>query len=167
VRFQVAVAGRTFEIEVENEHLVRVNGRALYAGLEQVNGLPLYSLKLDDVPYLAFVREGEGGYEVEVEGGVYPVQVRVAQPGLASPRAGAAEREETAWQVNAPLAGTLLSVPVEVGQPVEAGQVVAVIESMKMQMELKSPRAGSVVGVEGRPGQDVEQDQVLVVLGVE
>ena len=84
MRYRVTVEGRSFDIEVDNDRLVRVNGRSLYVDLEQVGGLPLYSLAFDDEGYVVFVEEGLDEYRVEVRGEVYPVEVQRQRPQLRS-----------------------------------------------------------------------------------
>ena len=79
MKYRVTAGGHVLEIEVEHDRLVRVNGRSLYIDLEQVGGLPVYSLALDDEGYMVFVEEGQDSYRVEVEGQVYPVKVRKLQ----------------------------------------------------------------------------------------
>jgi biotin carboxyl carrier protein len=164
VNYRVTVAGHSFDIEVEHDSLVRVNGQPLYLDLEQVSGLPLYSLGLDDEGYLVFVEEGQGEYQVEVQGQVYPVQVRKLRPQLATQQVECSGDGKECLAIGAPLAGNLVSLLVSAGDRVEAGQAVAIVESMKMQMELKAPRPGIVESVHSAPGQTVTQGEGLVVL---
>jgi hypothetical protein len=111
VNYRVTVAGRSFDIEVEHERLVRVNGHSLYLDLEQVSGLPLYSLGLDDEEgYLVFVEEGQGEYQVEVQGQNYPVRVEELRPQLATQRVGCSGDGQECLAISAPLAGKLVSL---------------------------------------------------------
>ncbi|MFC2023451.1 biotin/lipoyl-containing protein [Chloroflexota bacterium] len=162
MKYQVSVAGQTFEMEVLHHRLVQVNGQPLYVDLDQVGGLPLYSLSLDDEEYLVFVDEGQSDYEVEVEGRVYKVGVESQFPRLPARRSEGPGEGETCHVVTAPLAGHLISLPVAVGQGVEAGQVAAVIESMKMEMKLRFSRAGVVEVTHVESGQDVQRGDRLV-----
>jgi biotin carboxyl carrier protein len=164
VKYQVTVAGRTFDIEVLHSRLVRVNGRSLYVDLDQVGGLPIYSLTLDDAEYVVFVDEGQQDYQVEVGGRVYDVGVESQFPRLEPRRSASPGDSGTCLTVSAPLAGCVISVPVRAGEWVEAGQLVAVVESMKMQMKVTSPQPGVVEMVHGLPGQDVAQGDKLVTL---
>ena len=164
MKYQVTVAGKTLEIEVLHSRLVRVNGRSLYVNLDQVGGLPIYALTLDEGEYLVFVEEGQKEYQVEIKGRVYPVCVERKRPKLAARQTDCLEGNQEAREISAPLAGCLLSVPVTAGQHVEAGQVVAVVESMKMKMNLTSPQSGQVIAVHALPGQDVGQGDRLVTL---
>ena len=164
MHYRVTVAGHSFDIEVEHDRLVRVNGQPLYLELEQVSGLPLYSLGLDDEGYLVFVEEGQGEYQVEVQGQILPVQVQNVLPPLSAQRVECSDDGTECLAISAPLAGNLVALLVSAGERVEAGQAVAIVESMKMQMELKAPRAGIVEAVHGVPGRTVEQGEELVIL---
>ena len=44
MRYRATVAGRSFDLEVDHDRLVWVDGRPLYVDMEQVGGLPVYSL---------------------------------------------------------------------------------------------------------------------------
>ncbi len=167
MKYQVTVAGHTFEIEVDQERLVRVNGRPLYVDLEQVGGLPLYSLALDDEGYLVFVEEGRGEYHVEVQGTVYAVEVERLRPRLTSRQVECSSDTGDCLAVVAPLPGQLVSLLVDAGDRVEAGRAVAIVESMKMQMELRAPQPATVEVVHGPPGRTVDQGEELVILRTE
>lgn len=163
MKYQVTVGGRSFEIEVDHDRLVRVNGHSLYVELEQFSGLPLYTLALDDEGFIVFVEEGLDEYRVEVEGEVYPVEVHRQRPQLAA-RQVECEDDTDCLVIRAPLAGNLLSLQVAEGQEVEARQPLAIVESMKMQMELKALEAGIVQEVHGPPGRMVRQGEELITL---
>lgn len=164
MKYTVAVDGRYFDIEVEHDRLVRVNGCPLYVDLEQVGGLPVYSLVFEDAAYVLFVDKGQGVYHVEVQGRTYPVDVKSQRPRLRPRQIECPGEEGECLAILAPLAGRLISLRVTAGDRVEAGQVVAVVESMKMQMELKAPEAAVVEAVYGLPDQDTAQGEVLVTL---
>ena len=164
MRYQVTVEGRSFEIEIDHERLVRVNDRPLYVDLEQISGLPLYSLVLDDEGYIVFVEESQGQYHVEVGGKIYPVQIDSQRPQLTARQVACSGGDEECLAISAPLAGNLASLPVSIGDRVEAGQTVAVVESMKMKMELRTPQPGVVETVHGPAGRNVDQGEPLVIL---
>jgi biotin carboxyl carrier protein len=164
VKYCVTVDGCAFEIEIEHDRLVRVNGHLLYIELEKLGGVPVYSLALEDTGYVVFVEEQQHEYRVEVQGRVYPVKVQNQRPILSPPKIRCTDGDADCTVISAPLAGHLVAVPVVAGDRVEAGQVVAVVESMKMQMELRSARAGTVETVHRLPGQDVGQGEELVTI---
>ena len=167
MKYRVTTAGQSFEIEVDPNHLVRVNGRPVYVDLEQVGGLPVYTLALDDAAHVLFVEEGQGEYRVEVRGRTYPVMVQLERQALQPPRTECTDGREGCHVITAPLAGNLVALEVEVGERVEGQQVVAAVESMKMQMELRAPWRGVVVEVRGPPGRAVRQGEELVSLRAE
>jgi biotin carboxyl carrier protein len=164
MKYRVMAGERSFLIEIDHERLVWVDGQPLYLELEQVGGLPVYSLSLDDAGYLLFVEEGQDVYQVEVKGKIYPVRVEKPGPHLASRAAGDDVRHAAQTTIRAPLAGYLTALPRLEGERVAAGQVVAVVESMKMQMELKSPQEGRIAKVHGPQGRDVTQGEALVTI---
>jgi biotin carboxyl carrier protein len=167
VKYQVSVDAQSFEIEVDHDWLVWVNGHPLYIDLEQVGGLSAYSLAVEDRVNIVFVEQTEGEYRVEVGGQIYSVRVHSQHPRLAPPQVESRSGEGEGVVISAPLAGTLVSLSVEAGDQVKAGQVVAVVESMKMKMELKTPQNGVVEGLYGPTGRGVDQGEKLVVLGPE
>ncbi len=163
----MTVAGRCFEIIVDRDRLVWVDGRPLYVDMEQVGGLPVYSLALDDQGYVVFVEEGQDEYRVEVQGRIFPVQVERERPRLAARREESQADGGGCLAVQSPLPGHLHSLPVQAGDRVEANQVVAVVESMKMHLALKAPCDAWVEAVHGPPGRDVNQGEDLVMLRIE
>jgi biotin carboxyl carrier protein len=163
MKYQVTVAGRSFEIEVDHERLVRVNGQPMYVDLEQVGGLPVYSLTLDDSAYVVCVEEHRNGHSVEVRGQVQPVRVELKRPHL-TPAQDSCPEDNACLTIEAPLAGTLVSLPVAPGDEVSAGQVVAVVESMKMEMRLRTPLAGEVLAAHGPDRRKVSKGEQLVQL---
>ncbi len=163
MKYQVEVAGRRFEIEVEPNHLVRVDGQPVYAQLEQVGGLPLYTLLLDGRAVVAFAERGQDATHVELKGQAYPVSITPCLPELRQ-AAACVEGEPCALPVTAPLPGRLVAFPAPVGTRVAEGQVVAVVESMKMQMQLRAPQAGVVTAHHAHPGADVAQAEPLLTL---
>jgi biotin carboxyl carrier protein len=164
MKYTVKAAGRSFNLEVDHDRLVWIDGRPHYVDMEQVGGLPIYSLALDDTGYVIFVEKGRDEYLVEVQGQLFPVSVQLQRPQLGPKRTDCANGDEACLVVSAPLAGRLAALPVSIGDAVEADQVVAVVESMKMQMEMKAPQAGVVEAVHGPLERDVDQGEVLVAL---
>jgi biotin carboxyl carrier protein len=167
VKYQVSVDAQSFEIEVDHDWLVWVNGHPLYVDLEQVGGLSAYSLAVEGAGHIVFVDQTEGEYQVEVGGQLYSVKVHSQHPCLAPPQEEFRSGDGEGVVISAPLAGTLVSLLVKAGDQVKAGQVVAVVESMKMKMELKTPQNGVVKGLYGPTGRGVDQGEKLVVLGPE
>jgi biotin carboxyl carrier protein len=164
VKYVITVEGQTFEIELEPGGRVWINNEPFDVDLTSIDGLPEYSLLVDNRSYDTHVQESDDENPVMVVAGrPYRTEVKTGRrkarkgKGKASPaRSG---------QVRAPLPGLIVSLPVQEGQTVAEGDVVAVLESMKMNLELRAPRGGVVEGVHGTPGAEVKQGDVLVVMG--
>ena len=164
MKYRVTTGEQDFEIEIDCNHLVRVNGRPLYVEFEQIAGLPAYSLSTDEGGYVVFVEEKPGAYRVEIQGKVFPVSVELQRPRLPIQPDLESSGSQECHCITAPLAGQVASLAVGVGDQVEAGQTVATLESMKMQMEIKAPHAATVEILHVEPGQEVRQGQELATL---
>jgi biotin carboxyl carrier protein len=162
MRLRVTVGGRSFEVQVDHEQFVWLDGEPLYVQLEQVGGLPVYSLAAGEEGHVLFVEEGQGEYQVEVQGRSYTVRVEDQQPELAPRPVRDAPVEMEKVAIRAPLAGRLAELLVAEGDRVESGDVVAIVESMKMQISIRSPQAGEVIRVNGPAGRDLDRDEDLV-----
>ncbi len=79
----------------------------------------------------------------------------------------AAEEEEAAGSLRAPLPGRILRVAADAGSEVEAGAILVVLEAMKMEHQVTAPRRGRVAEVRVREGQQVDAGTVLAVLADE
>jgi biotin carboxyl carrier protein len=167
VKYRVSLEGRAFEIDIDHNQLVWVDGRPFYVNLEQVGGLPVYSLVTEDQGYVVFVEKGEEEYLVEVKGQVFPVHVTSRRPRLAPRERACTSEGSNCLAISAPLPGTLVSLLVSAGQSVRSGQTVAIVESMKMQMELRAPQSGLVGETHGPTGRSVDQGEEIVVLRTE
>lgn len=165
MRFAAEANGQAFEIEVDNDGLVRMNGQPAYVRMQQLDGMPVFSLVVEGAgSHTLYVEGGPRTYQIEIAGSTFPVKVRLARPQLGT--AGSPCNREPVGQaeVRAPLAGRLLELPSPAGKHVETGQVVARIESMKMRLELRAPQAGVVRATYGPLGREVGQGEVLVLI---
>lgn len=67
-----------------------------------------------------------------------------------------------AFEISAPITGTVWKIPVSVGEPVGEGQTVVILESMKMEMPIEATESGKVSEILVSEGQSVEEGDVLV-----
>ena len=164
MRYRIVVEGRTFEIEVGPAGRVWVNRRPISVDLERIDGLPLYSLLVDQRSYETHVETEEDGQCREaVSGRVYRACLQEAlrpSPGIVH-----CHRVDGPVELSAPLPGLVVEMRVGEGQRVEEGEVVAVLESMKMHLQLRAPQPGIVRVLRAAAGQEVAQGQVLAVIG--
>jgi biotin carboxyl carrier protein len=163
MKYVAVVQGRTFEIEVNTEGEVVVDGAELAVDFRPVSG-PVYSLIVDGRSYEAYVNTLDEGMEVLMQGTYYLIKVEdERQKRLRESYAGVVTIKGE-YQLKAPMPGLIVSVTVEVGQSVQQGDLLLILESMKMQNELKAPRQGVVSRVRVSAGDSVEQNQVLLTL---
>ncbi|NPB03874.1 MAG: acetyl-CoA carboxylase biotin carboxyl carrier protein subunit [Thermotogae bacterium] len=103
-------------------------------------------------------RRVKGGYEVLYEGRHHFVATDSAYE-LGETRTRSKEDE-----IEAPMAGRIVSVRVKENDEVKEGDVLVVLEAMKMELMLSAPRSGRVAEVRVKEGEVVQQGQTLVRL---
>lgn len=165
MRYIATVNDKIYEIEVNSQREITVDGARRAVDLLQVSGQPLYSLIVDGHSYEAYVHANEAGLEVVLEGRLYQVALEDERDRRLRQASSSLEVRRDDLHLRAPMPGLVVAVPVEEGQEVAKGDDLVMLESMKMQNELKAPRPGTVKQVRVRPGDRVEQDQVLLTLG--
>lgn len=69
-----------------------------------------------------------------------------------------------AFDINAPITGTVWKILVSAGDSVTEGQTVVILESMKMEMPVEAGEGGKVAEIPVVEGQAVEEGDVLVRL---
>jgi biotin carboxyl carrier protein len=162
MKYITTIDSKEFEIEVVDEHHVRVGGQLLRVDFESVSGQPVFSLIVEGKSYESFVYQGDPDWEVLLRGRQYQVTVEDEREKRLRVAAGAGVSESGEFHLKAPMPGLVVAVPVAEGEPVKKGQVVLILESMKMQNEIKSPRDGVMGRVRVKAGESVEQKQALL-----
>ncbi len=165
MKYITKVGEHNFEIEIEEQGTILVDGRSLAVDLREIVPERLYSLLLDNVSFESFVEDGQGSHvQVLFEGHLYYVQIKDERTlrlahGLAEFTPASGE-----IPIKAPMPGLVVSVPMTSGQQVQEGEILVILESMKMDNELRAPRAGAVVRIHVEAGDSVESKQTLVTL---
>jgi biotin carboxyl carrier protein len=164
MRYLATVEGQSYEIEINGENEITVNGKPIEVDIIAVADHSVFSLILDGISYEAYVYPNDMEVEVLMRGKRYPVhvederQIRLRQ----TTKDSVADTGE--FLLKAPMPGLVVSVPVVMEQEVKAGDNLVILESMKMQNELKAPRDGKVARLRVQAGDNVDQNQVLIVL---
>lgn len=113
-------------------------------------------------------------YKVKVNGKVYEVELESVSESSAkieapvkaeAPKAAAPVVSGEGYDLNAPMAGTILEVKVKVGQQVNAGDVLFILEAMKLENEVVAPNGGVVKSITVSKGDAVENGKLLAVIG--
>ena len=162
MKYVTTIDNQEFEIEVVDEHHIRIGERLLQVDFESVSGQPVFSLILDGKSYEAFVYQGDEDWDVLLRGRQYQVKVEDERERRLKAAGGAGAAEGGEFHLKAPMPGLVVAILVEEGQEVKKGQVLVILESMKMQNELKSPRDGTISHIKVKAGESVEQKQILL-----
>lgn len=166
MKYITEVGGQVFEIEVQGDDQVTVNGELRDIDLHIGDSQGVFSLLLDNQSYEVVVDQQDGVYQVLIAGQLYEVNVTDERSRRLA-EAGGGQGASGDNSVRSPMPGLVVAVPVHEGQEVAAGDTVVILESMKMQNELKAPADGIVAKVNVGEGDNVEQNKVLVVISSE
>ncbi|GAB4467748.1 MAG: acetyl-CoA carboxylase biotin carboxyl carrier protein subunit [Anaerolineae bacterium] len=164
MKYEVTVADRTFQIEIDAEGYVTLDGEIIAIDFAPSGTAGLYSLLVNNESIEALVERRDDVHRVLMRGHLYEVRVLDERDKLIGGRASSLIPETGELVIRVPMPGLVVSVMVTEGQQVEKGDTLLILESMKMENELKAPRAGIVSQVRIRAGESVEQNQVLMVL---
>lgn len=113
-------------------------------------------------------------YKVKVNGKVYEVELESVTENSASIQTPVAAEAKTAptpvvsgeaYELKAPMAGTILDVKVKVGQSVQSGDVICILEAMKLENEVVADKGGVIKSINVSKGETVENGKLLVVIG--
>ena len=162
MKYITTINEKEYEIEVVDEHHIKIGERLIDVNFEPVSGQPVYSLIIDGKSYESYVYEVEDDWQVLLRGRLYPARVEDEREKRLRIAGGGGISESGEYLLKAPMPGLVVSVAVEEGQDVAKGQVLVILESMKMQNELKSPRAGKIARIRVKAGESVEQKQTLL-----
>jgi biotin carboxyl carrier protein len=164
MKYIATLDDQTFEIEINAEDQITVDGERLSIDFRSVSGQPVYSLLVNGQSYEAYVQGGESGLEVLLQGRLHVVEVEDERHRKLRESSGGPAVHSGEFNLKSPMPGLIVAVPVVEGQTVVKGQDLVILESMKMQNELKAPRDGTIGRVRVRAGDSVEQNQVLITL---
>jgi biotin carboxyl carrier protein len=164
MKYLTTIHDTTFEIEIQNDGTLLVNGEKRAVDFLSFGDESLYSIIMDNISYELVIEERDGEYEVLMRGKLYTGQVLDERAQLVASRRSPKLIDSGEISIRAPMPGLIVAIPVTEGQEIKGGQAVVILESMKMQNELKSPRDGIVQRISVEAGQSVEQNKLLVTI---
>jgi len=162
MKYIAEVDGLEFPVEIIDEQHVRFGDEILQVNLAAVNGVPLYSLIVNNESFEGYVYPDDAGWQVLLQGQFYQIRVEDEREKRLRTAGSATERPGAEFVLKAPMPGLVIDVLVQEDQRVEKGQTLLVLESMKMQNELRAPRAGVVTRLRVKSGESVQQKQILL-----
>jgi biotin carboxyl carrier protein len=164
MKYLTTVDDLTYEIEINVEGEIVVNGQPLAIDFHPVAGQPVYSLLVNGRSYEAYVNPLDDGLQVLLQGRLYPVIVEDERTKRLRESSSGQPITKGEIHVKAPMPGLVVATLVEPGHAVEKGELLIILESMKMQNELKAVRSGKITRVRVKAGDSVEQNQVLMTI---
>jgi glutaconyl-CoA/methylmalonyl-CoA decarboxylase subunit gamma len=117
--------------------------------------------------------------EVEVNGTVYQVEIKVDKPiiktpklirSVTTPNNNAGQKTNVPSQnvgisIKSPLPGIILEIKRRVGDTVKVGETILVMEAMKMENDIKADIDGVIKAIKVNINDTVLEGEVLVELG--
>lgn len=164
MKYETIVNDQSFEIEINEDGRILVNGEERLIDFRELRKGELYSLLLDNLSYEAVVDERDDVYNVMMVGDLYEVKVTDERSRRLESAFMAFGDTGGELSIRSPMPGLIVRVAVEEGEAVSKGDTLIILESMKMENELKSPRDGTVHRINVAPGESVEQNKVLVTI---
>ena len=165
VRYIASIDGQKYEIEIEYEDLVLVQGRRHSIDFRSIAHQPLYSLLIDGHSYEALAQINNGEIEIHLQGQQYLVKIEDERQHRLRERTESPLTIVGEFHLKSPMPGLIIEVCIAEGQKIQPGERLIVLESMKMQNEIRAPQEGSVKNIRVAVGDRVEQYQILLVIG--
>jgi biotin carboxyl carrier protein len=164
MKYTVHSGESEFEVDINRDGVIRLNGLVLDADLQHTADPTLYSLILAHRSYELRVEPGDGKYSVQLHGITCDVVVEDERARLLAGLKSAPDSGPGEVAIKSPMPGIVIDIPVSEGDVVEAGQTLVVVESMKMHNEFHAPRAGTIKAVRVARGAKVLQNTILITL---
>ncbi|MBS60917.1 MAG: hypothetical protein CL606_06400 [Anaerolineaceae bacterium] len=164
MKYLATVNGTTFEVDINEDSHVTVDGERYEIDFRAIGNGPLYSLLIGGNSYEGHIEGTDDGWQVLHKGDLYMVEIEDERSQRLMSLGGAGASTKGDYYLKAPMPGLVVSVPVKEGQEIRQGDILVVLESMKMQNELKSPLDGTILRIQVNPEDTIQQDAVLLVL---
>lgn len=161
--YQVEIDGTPVAVQFTSDATLHIDGHTFHLDVSAIEGLPLYSLLLDNASYEVVIDEKDGTCYALVRGQVHQIRVSDRTMGLSTCAVSAPPASEAV--IRAPMYGLVVEVPVSVGQAVEMNQAIVILESMKMLNEIRSSCTGIVREIRAQVGSTVREGDILAVVG--
>lgn len=159
MKYVAIINDHSFEIEIDSDGRIEVNGEARDVDFLNLGG-SLYSIITETRSLEAVIDDDEGKIAVMMDGRLIETQVLDERAVLLAQRRGGLRMRS--GEVRAPMPGLIVAVTVEKGQAVAQGETLVILESMKMQNELQSPIAGIVQSIYVSADQTVDKNDLLI-----
>jgi len=156
-----------FEVEILNDHQVRVNDTTYEVNFEEISSDTIYSILVDGKSYEVNISEDKDEWYIFLRGTMYKAEVIDEREKRLREASGELALSSGEYTLVAPMPGLVVKVPVKVGKKVDKGDVLVILESMKMQNELRSPHKGTITEVNVKKGDRVEKRDPMLILDQE
>jgi propionyl-CoA carboxylase alpha chain len=159
----IRLAGREFEVSVNRNNSVTVNGSSLgvvqttWTAVQKTIAIEfdghLHTIKLERTPKGYRLRQR--GMDVDVE----VFSPRVAELAVLMP---VKKPRDTSNFLLCPMPGLVIALNVKAGDDVHQGQILAIVEAMKMENILRAEKSGRIARLATAVGQNLAVDDIIL-----
>ncbi|MFQ6116319.1 MAG: acetyl-CoA carboxylase biotin carboxyl carrier protein subunit [bacterium] len=143
---------------------VSLDGKKKQVDLKRVGDGNVFSLIVDNHSYQLFIEPKSGGYEVNLNGEKYFVELEDERTRLLRKLIKSDEKPKGQIEIKAPMPGLIVKIEVEEGEKIKRGDGLIIIEAMKMENEIRANTDGIVKKVLKKENQSVDKDAALIIL---
>ncbi|MEZ4677568.1 MAG: biotin/lipoyl-containing protein, partial [Caldilineaceae bacterium] len=157
MKYYARIGSNEYEIDIDNNNNITIDGKPITVDLRQ-SGVPeLYSVLFGGHSLDMLIEPQRFNYTITFRSEQFQVQVEDERTRKLNTGRKAPAIPHGELAIKAPIPGLVVKVLVAEGDQVEDGQALVLLEAMKMENEIRSIRAGIVREVSVMAGQRVEQ----------
>ena len=172
MKYFAEIEGQTFEITLNDEHNLSLDGKVIPFDVQQGDKAEHFSLLIDGRSHQVWIERGEqlrpGAppvLRVHLYGFDYEVLVEDERSRQLRQYVNSESSTQEKGQLTAPMPGLVVKLLIEPGQKVKKGDGVVIVEAMKMENEIRSPVSGELKEIRVSERQAVEKGEILAVIG--
>ena len=161
MRYEVRVAGRSLDVDIDTAGRVTIDGVAVAAQIDESVRGTQWVVRIGGASHEVTVLTREP-LRLLVDGRQIDASAEDERSMAAS--RGTRQQATGRHELRAPMPGLLRAVHVKEGDVVERDAPLVTLEAMKMENELRAPARGRVVRIAAGAGDKVEGGASLIVL---
>ena len=161
--YSVTVDGEEFQVAVENDAIVAINGQPCNGVSIEQTSPHQFSVLLDGAGATIAMSGAAGKFEAFTEARLHEIQVTTERERLRK-QLRASMPGQTRTEIRAPMPALVVRIEVKEGESVHEGQGLVILEAMKMENEIKAQASGKVKEIRISAGKAVEKDELLILL---
>ncbi len=160
----VKIGVKAFEIIINNENEVEIDGNMYNTQLKQINKNQ-FRLKLNEMQYQLYVDEQNiGTYVTHSNGEINQISILTKLEEKAKELVNSKSINSKENKIFSPMNGLVVSVNKNIGDKIKVGESLLILEAMKMENEIKSTLEGTITDIKCKEGKSIERGELLFII---